>query len=119
MKTKFTFLCLALCFGTFSSFAQSINKDTRYKETKYYGTEASTNANNPCKGATTRVCAVVTTEASVLPDKNTLVTKTIKDADGNIISVINFIQQDIHLWNGSSDDDNTNGNSETNPDDNE
>lgn len=31
----------------------------------YYGTEASTNPNNPCKGATTRVCAKIPVITSV------------------------------------------------------
>ena len=52
----------------------------------YYGTEASTNANNPCKGATTRVCGIIETNVEGVNGK-TKVTKIVKSADGQILSM--------------------------------
>ena len=54
--------------------------------TTYYGTEASTNANNPCKGATIRVCAIVDTNVEGA-NGNTKITKIVRAADGKILSV--------------------------------
>lgn len=52
----------------------------------YYGTQASTNPENPCKGATIRVCAQ--REETAYPNTGTWdIEKTLKDEDGNIISM--------------------------------
>lgn len=51
-------------------------------EKKYYGTSASNDPANPCKGETTRLCAIVTT---TYEDKVT--TEIVKDGDGNTVSV--------------------------------
>ncbi|MBW3519985.1 hypothetical protein [Flavobacterium sp. NKUCC04_CG] len=50
--------------GGLSSFAQD-HKTT----STYYGTKASTNANNPCKGATTRVCGKIESQLQLI-EKN-------------------------------------------------
>lgn len=52
-------LCLSMMIlgGISSSFAQD-----HKTVTEYYGTKASTNANNPCKGATVRICGRITSE---------------------------------------------------------
>lgn len=54
--------------------------------TIYYGTEASTNPNNPCKGATTRKCAVISTNSNIGDNGETTETTEVRDANGNIIS---------------------------------
>lgn len=52
----------------------------------YYGTKASTNANNPCKGATTRVCGEIDSGVVELSDDGDFVTlridNIIKQIDG-------------------------------------
>lgn len=51
-------LCLSMMIlGGVSSFAQD-----HKTVAEYYGTKASTNANNPCKGATVRICGRITSE---------------------------------------------------------
>lgn len=47
----------------------------------YYGTEASTHPNNPCKGATTRKCAELFTSLTVFADF-TLMSSVLTDAKG-------------------------------------
>lgn len=54
--------------------------------TIYYGTEATPNPNNPCKGATVRKCAEITNDAKSVGGR-TLLTTTVKDGNGNIVSV--------------------------------
>lgn len=55
-------------------------------KTTYYGTEASNNPNNPCKGATTRVCGVIE-QTTVSTPTGTIVKKVVKNASGQIVSV--------------------------------
>ena len=47
----------------------------------YYGTEASTHPNNPCRGATTRKCAELFTSLTAYPDY-TFMTSVLTDARG-------------------------------------
>lgn len=58
---KFILLSSMMLLGGLSSFAQD-HKTT----STYYGTKASTNANNPCKGATTRVCGKIESELQII-----------------------------------------------------
>ena len=57
----------------------------------FYGAKASSNPNNPCKGATIRICAKVETKLVALTDGETLVSKSIEDADGKLKSVSTYI----------------------------
>ena len=57
----------------------------------FYGAKASSNANNPCKGATIRVCGEVSINLVALTNDETFVSKSIKDADGKLKSVSTYI----------------------------
>jgi len=57
----------------------------------FWGSKASTNPNNPCKGATIRICGILATDITPINENNTLVTKTVKDANGVIISESSYI----------------------------
>lgn len=48
----------------------------------FYGAKASNHANNPCKGATTRVCGTIETVAKQITIGLTKVTQTTIDCDG-------------------------------------
>jgi hypothetical protein len=82
---KSVFILVLFCGFTLVSFATPGGKTTT--ESIFYGTKASSNANNPCKGETTRVCGriVVTTEYCVDSLTNAVFckeTKVILDAEG-------------------------------------
>lgn len=55
-------------------------------KTTYYGTEASNNPNNPCKGATVRVCGVIEQTPTSTPG-GIVMKKVVKNADGQVLSV--------------------------------
>lgn len=57
----------------------------------FYGSKASTNANNPCKGATIRKCGTIETSLVSFIDGQTFVIQQVKDNAGNILSTTNFI----------------------------
>lgn len=57
----------------------------------FWGSKASTNPNNPCKGATIRLCGILATDITPIDENKTLVTKTVKDANGVIISESSYI----------------------------
>lgn len=54
--------------------------------TRFYGTTATNNANNPCKGATIRVCGEISTE---IQEENNVskVTETVTDENNMVINV--------------------------------
>ena len=52
----------------------------------YYGSKASSNTNNPCKGATNRICGTIKIDVQALSVASTLVVQTIKYADGELLS---------------------------------
>lgn len=55
--------------------------------TTFYGTKSGNSVNNPCKGETTRICAIIETEGIYDENKKTNYTiEVVKDGDGNIIS---------------------------------
>ena len=58
----------------------------------FYGTKASKNANNPCKGATTRKCGKIETELQSVSADETLVRETLKSPDDKILSVSTRIE---------------------------
>lgn len=53
----------------------------------FYGSKASSNANNPCKGATIRVCGKIETEIIAISESLTMLVSETKDAEGETISV--------------------------------
>lgn len=53
--------------------------------TTYYGEEASNDPNNPCKGATYRVCATITTKVDAASTTQCHVTRTLTDTYGAIL----------------------------------
>ena len=55
----------------------------------FYGSKASSNANNPCKGATIRKCGTIESSLVSFADQ-TLVMQQVKDVEGNTLSVNNF-----------------------------
>lgn len=55
----------------------------------FYGSKASSNANNPCKGATIRKCGTIESNFVSIDDQ-TFVMQQVKDADGNTLSTNNF-----------------------------
>lgn len=55
----------------------------------FYGSKASSNANNPCKGATIRKCGTIESSLVSFEDQ-TLVMQQEKDVEGNTLSVNNF-----------------------------
>lgn len=82
MKTLlFTLFLAAICSGVSA-------EDTNSKKiiSTYYGTKASTNANNPCKGATTRKCGTIESEITMEGSDSSSVIRTVKDAEGNVLS---------------------------------
>ena len=89
---KLLFLSLSLFVCSTYALAKSSNDtDPNKKVNIYYGTEASTNPNNPCKGATTRKCGELVATYEDNGDGQTFVTKIVKDANGNIITIQHFI----------------------------
>ena len=55
-------------------------------KTTFYGTEASNNPNNPCKGATIRVCGTIE-QTPVSTPVGTVMKKVVKNANGQVLSV--------------------------------
>lgn len=51
----------------------------------YYGEEANNDPNNPCKGATYRVCATITTKVDAVSTTQCHVTRTLADAYGTVL----------------------------------
>lgn len=98
MKKTLLFLFMSLIGGTMYSqslenektFSNSINQNEQKIVSTFYGSKASSNANNPCKGATTRVCGKIESELITDNSGQTLVVQQIKDADGNVISSSNY-----------------------------
>lgn len=98
MKKTLLFLFVSLIGGTMYSqsleneetFSNSINQDEQKIVSTIYGSKASSNANNPCKGATTRVCGKIESELITANSGQTLVVQQIKDADGIVISSSNY-----------------------------
>ena len=90
-QTKLFMTCVALLSISFISYAgpgtsngdDLLNPGSRCI---YYGTKASKNSDNPCRGATIRVCAIIETTTSN-DGGSTTVLKVVKDADGNIVNV--------------------------------
>lgn len=53
----------------------------------YWGTEASTHPNNPCKGATSRKCAEIDNQIISIGNGLSTVITTVRDRDGVVKSV--------------------------------
>lgn len=67
----------------------SSSTDSQVIKTTFYGSKASSNPNNPCKGATIRVCGVIEQsfdDVSMGDTPLTLVKIKVKDAYGNLTS---------------------------------
>lgn len=72
--------------GNEETLSNSINQNEQKVVSKFYGSKASSNANNPCKGATIRICGTIESELVFINSEQTLVVQQIKDADGALIS---------------------------------
>ncbi|ROT20896.1 hypothetical protein EEL51_05075 [Muribaculaceae bacterium Isolate-110 (HZI)] len=89
---KKTFLCLfAMIAIPAMSYAEREDNDNGKLPnpgtvTTYWGSEASTNPNNPCKGATIRKCAEIVTNIMSMNGKS-IVTTIIKDSNGKTKAV--------------------------------
>lgn len=98
MKKTLLFLFVSLIGGTMYSqsleneetFSNSINQNEQKIVSTFYGSKAYSNANNPCKGATTQVCGKIESELITDNSGQTLVVQQIKDADGIVISNSNY-----------------------------
>ena len=77
MKKIFLFTAL-LCLGCSSIYAEKT-------VTKFYGSRASHNSNNPCSGATTRICGTIEQELEIQPEGWVKVETVVKDENGNVI----------------------------------
>ncbi len=64
--------------------------DDNVKYNIFYGTEASDNANNPCKGATIRVCGKLVATFTAISDNETSVNEKLLDANDNILRVSDY-----------------------------
>ncbi|HJD91734.1 MULTISPECIES: hypothetical protein [Bacteroides] len=53
----------------------------------FYGSKASNRANNPCKGATIRVCGTISSQLQEVNDKVSLLVEEIRDEKNQIIKV--------------------------------
>ena len=71
-RTFFLLACVALAASLQSAYA---GDDTKTIST-YYGSEASNNSRNPCKGATIRKCGVIETSYSAIEKKQYKTTST-------------------------------------------
>ncbi len=93
MKTITKLFTLALVLSSQSLLANPTDDLPRPSPDKstFWGSKASTNPNNPCKGATIRLCGILATDITPIDENKTLVTKTVKDANGVIISESSYI----------------------------
>ncbi len=64
--------------------------DDDVKYNIFYGSKASGNANNPCKGATIRVCGKLVATFTVISDNETNVNEKLIDADDNILRISDY-----------------------------
>ena len=80
MKKIFLLLLLGCSVSIFAASDEGKTIST------FYGSKASNSANNPCKGATTRVCGTIETSAYEVSDNSTLITSVLKNAEGVILS---------------------------------
>lgn len=78
------------CQNTTAANKAEVSTDDKTVST-FYGSKASTNANNPCKGATIRKCGTIETSLVSFLDGQTFVIQQVKDNAGNILSTTNFI----------------------------
>ena len=78
---------LLICLFLGSAFSLNIAAgDDGTTVTTYYGAKASSSANNPCKGATIRVCGTIETKKITVSETSTIVSSIVRDADGIILS---------------------------------
>ncbi len=71
-------------------------QDVYNTKTTFYGSKASSSANNPCKGATTRVCGTIETKLAMTAhsfyDTSYMEIEVIKDTNGSLLNEsINYI----------------------------
>lgn len=77
MKRKILFAAL-ICACSTTTFAQT-------STTIYWGAKASSNPNNPCSGATTRICGKMTTSANSASENSTIVEKCTYNSEDILI----------------------------------
>lgn len=78
-----------MCFQTFGNderFSNASVQDEEKTVSTFYGSKVSSNANNPCKGATTRVCGKIETELITVNSGQTSVYQKVTDAEGVVLS---------------------------------
>lgn len=86
----FTFLACNSAFANGNSLSLETAEDGKTVST-FYGSKASSSANNPCKGATIRKCGTIETSLVSFMDGQTFVIQQVKDAEGNTLSTTNYI----------------------------
>jgi hypothetical protein len=66
--------------------------------TTFYGSKASSNANNPCKGATIRKCGTIETSDLAVSESTTMVTSVVRDGDGKWVSTeVEFVDAPVEV----------------------
>lgn len=98
-KLLFLGLSLLVC-STYTVANSSNDNDHNTKVNIFYGTKASHNATNPCKGPTIRKCGEIVATYEDNGDGQTFVTRTVKDANGNIITIQHFIAPKDSTFHG-------------------
>lgn len=97
MKRTLFFLFVSLLVSG-TMYSQSLENEetpsnsatTEQLVSTFYGSRVSSNANNPCKGATIRVCGIIETNLISVNSTQTIVEQQIKDADGTVLSVSDY-----------------------------
>ena len=78
---------LLICLFLGSAFSLNIAaEDEGTIVTTFYGSKASSSSNNPCKGATIRVCGTIETKKYTVSETSTIVSSIVRDANGIILS---------------------------------
>lgn len=98
-KFFFSIVAFMACNAVFADVDSQITTDTNMAEistddktvSTFYGSKASSNANNPCKGATIRKCGTIETSLVSFIDGQTFVIQQVKDNAGNTLSTTNYI----------------------------
>ncbi|MCM1078565.1 MAG: hypothetical protein NC344_09560 [Bacteroidales bacterium] len=87
-----------------SLYAQAESPESgNYRETvtEFWGSKASSNANNPCKGATIRICGTITTK--LISDDVALVETIWLDENGNVEKQEMWVKEPADLKLDSDD----------------
>lgn len=108
MKKNVILLGLLSIISASTGFAEDHNIPEQIPESAvtrstFYGTEASNKSNNPCRGATTRVCGIIetqivgTTNGSVVTKQVYDYNKILKDRFSYFVATSPYLQLQIEI----------------------